>query len=195
MNFNKKKAGVVLLVALESELPWVSLPNWIHLVYTGVGKVNASLATFQAIQQYRPELVLNYGTAGAIDTNISGLCLVGNVIQRDMLAEPLAPRGVTPFDRSPEILRSGHGDYLCGTGDSFVTENDQWLINKGVQIVDMELFAIARVSFELGVPWMAAKFISDHANSESASSWETNLSQGAQIFKSNLFEIISLPIT
>src|SRR5260370_31179240 len=67
-----------------------------------------------------------------------------------MMAMPLAPRGRTPFSSDLDRLSSGHGDVICGTGDSFVTSSDPWLNENNIDIVDMNcsrlpMFASAAV--------------------------------------------------
>ena len=104
--------------------------------------MQASAATLSLLI-LRPSLVINYGTAGKINEELRGLVEVADVIQRDMMAMPLSPRGRTPFSPALDKLSSGHGNVICGTGDSFVTAADPWLNENGVDIVDMELFAIA----------------------------------------------------
>ena len=50
---NKIKNKLIILVALEEELPKSMLPEIIE--YTGVGKINATYRTLEAIQKYNPE--------------------------------------------------------------------------------------------------------------------------------------------
>jgi adenosylhomocysteine nucleosidase len=101
---------------------------------------------------------------GKISEKLRGLVEVAHVVQRDMMAMPLAPRGRTPFSPDLDRLASGYGDVTCGTGDSFVTSSDPWLNENNINIVDMELFAIAHVSQRHSVRWRAFKFITDDAN-------------------------------
>ena len=68
------------------------------------------------------------------------------------MAMPLAPRGVTLLCEDQSILTSGHGFALCGTGDSLVTSSDPWLTLNKIDVVDMELFAIAHVCNRFSVP-------------------------------------------
>ena len=140
------QAPILLLVALKNELEAISIPKSIPVAYTGIGKINAATVTQSAIAHYRPKLIVNFGTVGKINPALSELITIGKVIQRDMIAEPLAPRGVTPFCSKPAEYYSEHGQYTCGTGDSFVTSADPWLIRQSVDVVDMELFAIAAVA-------------------------------------------------
>jgi adenosylhomocysteine nucleosidase len=174
---------VALLVALPPELD-ATLLRGVPVVYTGVGKVNAAIAAAHCIQQFRPRLLLNFGSAGRVRPGPQGLLEIGRVLQRDMLAEPLAPRGTTPFHDGPHALESGLPGLVCATGDSFVTGPDPWFSAQGVDVVDMELFALAAVCEGSGVPWRALKFVSDDANAESGNDWAANVRMGEQLFLS-----------
>ena len=41
-------------------------------------------------------MIIHHGTAGTVNGKHSGLVEVDVILQRDMIAEPAAPRGVTP---------------------------------------------------------------------------------------------------
>ena len=173
---------ILVLTALESELDIARAPAGTEIVFTGVGKVATATATTLALLALKPTLVINYGTAGKIAESLRGLVEVAHVIQRDMIAEPLAPRGTTPFAPELDRLSSGHGDVICGTGDSFVIASDPWLNANGVGIVDMELFAIAYVCARNNIPWRAFKFITDDANDFAHEHWTANVADGQQLF-------------
>ena len=164
---------ILVLTAIDDELAKARAPGGIEVIYTGVGKVNAASA---------PTLVINYGTAGKINETLRGLVEVAHVIQRDMIAEPLAPRGRTPFGPEFDRLSSGQGGVICGTGDSFVTTTDPWLVEQNVDIVDMELYAIAHVCQRHSIPWRAFKFITDDANDFAAEHWTANVADGQSLF-------------
>ena len=104
------------------------------------------------------------------------------LLQRDMVAEPLAPRGTTPFHDGPPVLRSGLPGLVCASGDSFVTGPDPWFAEQNIDVVDMELFAIAAACARKGVAWRALKFISDDANTASGTDWAANVRTGAALF-------------
>ena len=180
------KSPIVILTALESELNSQSLGQGIPVLYSGIGKVNAAIATFRAIQRYEPQLILNFGTVGRINAAVSGLVQVSKVIQRDMIAEPLAPRGTVPFSSKPNEYYSGDEGSVCGTGDSFVIEQDEWLLRNQVDVVDMELFAIASVAHEHGIAWKSFKFISDDANEDSVHEWQKKVNHGEALFLKKL---------
>jgi adenosylhomocysteine nucleosidase len=61
------KNGLLIITALESELEREALPKGVNIVYTGVGKINASIASYQAIHQHQPTRIVNFGTAGRIN--------------------------------------------------------------------------------------------------------------------------------
>ena len=174
--------SILVLTALDAELDTARAPAGVEIRFTGVGKINTTIATLLAVQAKRPSLVINYGTAGKIRESLRGLVEVAHVIQRDMNAEPQAPRGTTPYAPELDRLSSGHGDVICGTGDSFVTATDPWLIANQVDIVDMELFALASVCRHQDLPWRAFKFITDDANDFAHEHWTANVADGQQLF-------------
>jgi adenosylhomocysteine nucleosidase len=174
--------NILVLTAVDDELDKARAPEGFEVIYTGVGKVNASSGATLALLVLRPTLVINYGTARKINDKLDGLVEVANVVQRDMMAMPLAPRGRTPFSPNLDRLSSGHGTVTCGTGDSFVTSEDPWLAENGIDIVDMELFAIAHVCQRHSIPWRAFKFITDDANDFAAEHWTANVADGQQLF-------------
>lgn len=173
---------ILVLTAIDDELAKARAPSGVEVIYTGVGKVNAASAATLALLALRPRLVINYGTAGKITESLRGLVEVAHVIQRDMIAEPLAPRGRTPFSAELDRLSSGRDGVICGTGDSFVTATDPWLVEKGVDIVDMELYAVAHACQRHGVAWRAFKFITDDANDFAAEHWTANVADGQDLF-------------
>jgi adenosylhomocysteine nucleosidase len=172
----------LVLTALDSELDTARAPDGVKVVFTGVGKINTTIATLLAIQAHAPALVINYGTAGKINAKLRGLVEVAHVVQRDMIAEPLAPRGRTPYSPELDRLSSGQDGIICGTGDSFVTSVDPWLNANQIDIVDMELFAIAQVCQRHTLPWRAFKFITDDANDFAAEHWTANVADGQDLF-------------
>jgi adenosylhomocysteine nucleosidase len=174
--------GILVLTALDSELHVARAPAGFRVIFTGVGKINTTIAILQAIQTDKPKLVVNYGTAGKLNTKLNGLVEVSDVIQRDMNAEPLAPRGRTPYSPELDRLSSGRNGVICGTGDSFVTSADPWLVDNQVDVVDMELFAIAQVCLRHDIPWRAFKFITDDANDFAHEHWTANVANGQDLF-------------
>ena len=183
------KTELLIITALESELKREALPSGVEIVYSGIGKINAAMTSIKAIHQYSPKRIFNFGTVGKINPQLHGLLEIGKVIQRDMQAEPLAPRGSTPFCVRPQEYLST-GKFVCGSGDSFVTAHDTWLHSLGVDVVDMELFAIAAVAHDHQIPWQSFKYITDDANESSGEDWQDKVHHGQDLFLERLIQIL-----
>ena len=185
---------ILLIVALEEEFR--NLPRNFpgKIAYSGVGKINASHTTTYLINEFKPDLVLNFGSAGRVSSLETGIFEIGSVIERDFMAMPLSERGIVPFDEFPHELISYHSGIKCATGDSFVTKKDPWLMERKVDVVDMELFAIAKVSKKLGVPWRSFKYITDDTNESSGKDWKENLVKADGAFQLVLEKILSKTI-
>ena len=182
-------ANPIFLVALEVELPPSGFPN-LNIQYTGVGKVNAAYHTMKSIQTYKPTMVINFGSAGAVRSDISGLVQVSRVIQRDMDVQGLGfELGQTPFEIGEDRFEledcskiDNNRDGIkvsCSTGDNFVSEEPKLTSD----IVDMELYAIAKICSRESVPLFSWKYISDKADGNSPKDWESNVSRGVEAFK------------
>ena len=171
----------IIVAALDMETP--ELEQLAPVIHTGVGKVNAVIKLYEAILKYQPDLVVNYGTAGAISKQ-KGLLKVDTFIQRDMDTRGIGtPRGVTPFSEL-ETLPAAQGVVL-GTGDSFVTDPERELegLDINIDLIDMEAYALKQVCDHLNVPFECYKFVSDDTNEDSSTDWAENVAKGAQLFK------------
>ena len=67
-----------------------------------------------------------------------------------------------------------------------MTQQDNWLIQNKVDVVDMELFAIASIAHEHKIDWVSYKFISDEANESSGQEWSKQVNQGQNLFVEKL---------
>ncbi len=187
----KTASGILVVSALELELIGSRLPDAITQVMTGVGKVNAACAVTRALTEFKPSLVVNFGTAGAVRAGLGGLLEVSRVIQHDINAEPLAPRGRTPFEPGLDEFASGWPGVVCATGDRFVTGHDPWLAERAVDLVDMELFAIAAACRRAGTPWRSFKYVTDAANEDAGRDWQANVHLGQDLFVERLGALLS----
>jgi len=165
----------LFLAAIKEET--IGLDYFYHV---GVGKINATYNTLQLINIHKPKLIINYGTAGAINTELKGIVECTKFYQRDMDVRGLDfELGETPFDKIKEIITSKEG-YSCGTGDSFVNKK----IDMEVDVVDMEAYAIAKVCKLENIEFKCFKYISDNADENADNDWNKNLALGASAFAS-----------
>ena len=153
-----------------------------YFYYTGVGKINATYNTLRLIHAHKPKIIINYGTAGAINTDLNGIIECTKFYQRDMDVRSLDfELGETPFDKTKEIIISKNG-YSCGTGDSFVNKK----MDIKVDVVDMEAYAIAKVCRLEKIEFKCFKYISDSADENASNDWKKNLTLGAQAFSKSI---------
>jgi adenosylhomocysteine nucleosidase len=158
----------LFLVALKDEIKNSFQDE--SVFFTGLGKINASITTSDAILKHKPKLVINLGTAGSNQFNKGEIVNCTKFIQRDM--NPTGELGyekfVTPYENNL-ILEYGSRiknlkEAICGTGDSFEIALNSSLYN----VVDMESYSIAKVCKKYDIPFICIKYISDGANSDNA---------------------------
>jgi adenosylhomocysteine nucleosidase len=160
-------------------------------LYTGVGKVNAALSLARRLAEIRcagleTPLVVNMGTAGSRSVAPHTLVACNRFSQRDMDVSGLGfPPGVTPFDDTAPVIEfppvfTHLPQLACSTADSFATH----LHEVGGDLVDMEAFALARVCIAEKARFACAKYVTDGADSDSATHWEAALDNAARSFAS-----------
>ena len=165
-----------LVIALPEEAEDI---HGYSIYMSGCGKVNATIATMEAIDSGATRII-NYGTAGAVG-DISGLVEVTGYVDRDMDVRPLGFRlGQTPFEEGILIGRKG---LVVGSGDSFAIGKPEIECD----IVDMEAYAIARVCKKYDVEFKCFKYISDKADENAASDWRENIKKGNKLFQEMLY--------
>jgi adenosylhomocysteine nucleosidase len=179
----------LIVMALAQESRGLLERAGADVLYTGVGKINASAALARRLAEMRctgdgQPLVVNLGTAGSRMIPARTLVACNRFAQRDMDVSGLgfAP-GVTPFDDTPPVIEfpvvlAHLPQALCSTADSFATH----LHEVSGDVVDMEAFALARVCRAESVGFVCAKYVTDGADSDSATHWEAALDDAARAF-------------
>ena len=217
------KEDVLIVCALEEETAG-QLDNYFdderQILYTGVGKVNATLKLTQRLHSSylhylpsMPKLVINYGTAGSRELAIGELVDCTRFIQRDMNVSGMGfHRGQTPFDNDipleldfrnkPLNVDWGREHHIntikkhlvCGTGDNFVdgVPMESYIFGGEwkCDVVDMEAYALAKVCYHYKVPFISFKYITDNANETSPKDWKDNLADGISEFKERILDRI-----
>jgi adenosylhomocysteine nucleosidase len=68
---------------------------------------------------------------------------------------------------------------------------DPWLLEQHIDVVNMELFAIAAVAHQHQIPWLSFKFISDAADSKAGKQWHEKINHGEGLFLEQLKQLMS----
>jgi adenosylhomocysteine nucleosidase len=188
--------NILIVSALEVETQG-KLDDW-DVIYTGVGKINATMTLVDRLTDYnyvKPDLVINYGTAGSRKIKKKTLVDCTKFVQRDMDVTGLGfLRGETPFEQDPPvIIQPQHIDFnpigrnaTCGTGDCFVEDKSQYY----GEVVDMEAYALAKVCYLYGVPFISFKYITDGADEQAHEDWEANLADGIVEFQKKVLDLL-----
>ncbi|MBE6339697.1 MAG: hypothetical protein K6G73_06870 [Marinilabiliaceae bacterium] len=140
----------------------------------GCGKAKAAAATMKIVLTYKPDFVLNVGTAGSCNHPIGEILVCNSFLDRNLL--PLVEFGLEAkisIDTNNEVaqkLISGCTLSTCNTGDNFVYEP----FGDG-DVCDMEAFAIAQVCKSESVPMIAIKYVTDIVGQNSVQMWEDKL--------------------
>ena len=201
---SRRKDAILVVCALEAETQGQlddCFEDKRQVLYTGVGKVNATLKLTQRLHSSHlhylpkmPELVINYGTAGSRKSPIGELVDCTKFIQRDMDVTGLGfMKHQTPYESpndmvircTPEFNPIGK-NYTCGTGDNFVESLEKG--DSNIDVFDMEAYALAKVCRYYEVPFISIKYITDSANESSPKDWEENLAGGIVEFKEQILE-------
>lgn len=164
--------------------------NDCNVIFTGIGKVNATYELTRAIQKYQPDIVINLGTAGGFGLKRGDVVCCNQFVQRDMDVTPLGfEKFVTPFEESSVVLSYGITlDHLktavCGTGDCFEINHNTNLYN----VVDMEAYALAKVCKAENLPFLCLKYISDVADDNAVSDWNEEVKLASNKLRKILFQ-------
>ncbi|ERJ13722.1 5'-methylthioadenosine/S-adenosylhomocysteine nucleosidase [Haloplasma contractile] len=172
------------------------------LLKSGIGKVNASVATTILFEHYDIDLVINIGSAGGLKSE----AMIGDIVISTEVAHhdvdvtvfnyeygqvPHMPLFYKSEERLVELMEDildGEGfNYHKGlivSGDSFMNTERQ-LVNirthfRNVVAVEMEASAIAQVCHIYDQPFIILRSLSDIAGQESNISFEKYIMKAAE---------------
>jgi len=195
MGYENVEKKILIVCALEIETQG-QLEDY-DVLYTGVGKVNATFELTRKFGKYGSyipyDLVINYGTAGSRKIKKKRLVDCTKFIQRDMDVTGLGfMRGETPFEQDPPfIIQQQNVEFnpigrnaTCGTGDNFAEDKSQYY----GEVVDMEAYSLAKVCYLYDVPFISFKYITDGADEQAHEDWEANLADGIVEFKKKVLD-------
>lgn len=172
------------------------------LLKSGIGKVNAAMSTTILLEKFKPDAVINTGSAGgyATELNVGDVVISSEVRHHDVDATvfgyeygqvPQMPAAYkadeklvnAAKDAAKEITGIQVVEGLIATGDSFM--NDPVRVDfirdkfKYLHAVEMEAAAVAQVAYQFGTPFVVIRSLSDIAGKESGVSFEKFLETAA----------------
>ncbi|MCM1450626.1 MAG: 5'-methylthioadenosine/adenosylhomocysteine nucleosidase [Clostridiales bacterium] len=159
-------------------------PHRIFAMQSGIGKVNAAIATQTMIDVFTPELIINTGVAGGTGTGAGVMDVVvgERIAYHDVWCGPGTIWGQAAgcpryFTSVPQLVKMSIFDQdssvhrgLIASGDIFVSKPEEVErfreLYPDVMAVDMESAAIAHVCHLKGTPFFAMRVISDTPGSD-----------------------------
>lgn len=173
------------------------------VLFSGVCKVNAAIATQILIDTYHVDIVINAGVAGGMNPKLE---IFDTVISTEVAYHDVAPNILTGFhpwmegvffQADQELLRLSQlavgklgrkykvfwGRMV--TGESFIADEGRQKINEQFEpyTVDMETASIAHVCFVNQIPFIAVRSITDTASHSGTRHFERNCKKASGIAK------------
>lgn len=173
------------------------------LLRSGIGKVNAAMSTTILLEKYKPDCIINTGSAGGYNPSLNvGDAVISTEVRHhdvDVTAfgyeygqVPQLPAAFLADEKlvaaaetaSKEIEEIQIVKGLIATGDSFMSDpvRVDFVRTKfeNLQAVEMEAAAIAQVAHQFNVPFVIIRSLSDIAGKESDVSFDQFLDKAAQ---------------
>jgi len=178
------------------------------LLKSGIGKVNAAMSTTILLERFKPDYVINTGSAGGFlhSLNVGDTVISTEVVHHDVDVTafgyeygqvPGMPARYAADTKLVEIAEKSAEQItdiqvvkgLIATGDSFMNDpaRVEFVRTKFPELyaVEMEAAAIAQVCTQFAVPFVITRALSDIAGKESNISFEQFLHKAA-LHSSNL---------
>jgi len=172
------------------------------LLRSGIGKVNAAMSTTILLEKYKPDCIINTGSAGGLNPELKvGDAVISTEVRHhdvDVTAfgyeygqVPQLPAAFKADGKLILIAEQAAKDLedfrivrgLIATGDSFMenAERVEFVRSKfeNLQAVEMEAAAIAQVAYQFGVPFVIIRSLSDIAGKQSEISFEQFIDKAA----------------
>jgi len=175
----------------------------IVLLKSGIGKVNAAIGTTILLQTFKPDCIINTGSAGGYDPelNVGDIVISSEVRHHDVDLTvfgyeygqvPRQPAAFTPDSTLAQVaerciermegMKTTRG--LICTGDQFM--NDPARVERKRELfpemkaVEMEAAAIAQTCHQFNTPFIVIRALSDIAGKESGVSFDQFLVTAAK---------------
>ncbi|MBV2129584.1 5'-methylthioadenosine/S-adenosylhomocysteine nucleosidase [Arsukibacterium indicum] len=172
--------------------------NEVVIVQSGIGKVAAAVATTLLIDHFKPDCIINTGSAGGFDPelNVGDIAIGTEVRHHDVDVTAFGyeygqvPQMPAAFTAHPALVSAAEKTIaslgfcktkggLITTGDSFMCDPERIAQTRArfptMLAVEMEGAAIAQVCHMLSTPFVVIRSLSDIAGKESPVSFDAYL--------------------
>ncbi|AIF43353.1 5'-methylthioadenosine/S-adenosylhomocysteine nucleosidase [Virgibacillus sp. SK37] len=204
---------IALLVSKTSEKEEVLIANCVFIkgkidekevviLKSGIGKVNAAMATTILHEKFNPSHIINTGSAGGFSNKleVGDIVISTEVVHHDVdvtafnyaygqvpgmpamfsVDAELAAKAIAAVQTLPISYEQG----IIATGDSFMDDAERvaWVKGKFPSMIaaEMEAAAIAQVCHQYNTPFVIIRALSDIAGKESSISFDTFLQKAAE---------------
>lgn len=184
------------------------------LLKSGIGKVNAAMSTTILLDEYKPDVVINTGSAGGYDENLEvGAIVISDEVRHHDVDATIfgyevgqVPQMPAAFNSDEKLIKLaeeavteiGEHQYAVGlitTGDSFMNDPIRVETVRGyfptMKAVEMEAAAVAQVCYQFGTPFVVIRALSDIAGKESNISFDEFLPVAAKHSTQIVLKVIS----
>lgn len=177
----------------------------ITMLYSGVCKVNASIATQILIDTFKVDTIINSGVAGGIDKNLK---LFDTVVATESIYHDVAEDILTDFHPWLESNSFKSDKFLVEkleelkeekiyfgtvvTGEKFIVQDEREEIIKRFNplAVDMETTAIAHTCYVNKIPFVAIRSITDTEDENGIENFEKNCKKASTIARDITLKLI-----
>ncbi|MFK4997619.1 5'-methylthioadenosine/S-adenosylhomocysteine nucleosidase [Bacillus sp. N9] len=183
------------------------------LLRSGIGKVNAAMSTTILMERYKPDMIINTGSAGGYNPKlqVGDLVISTEVRHHDVDVTifgyeygqvPQLPAAFKADTSLIEVALKAASTFesiqavqgLIATGDSFMNDPErvEFVRSKftDLQAVEMEGAAIAQVAHQYNIPFVVIRSLSDIAGKESHLSFDQYLETAAVNSANLVLEIV-----
>ncbi|HSO58651.1 MAG TPA: 5'-methylthioadenosine/S-adenosylhomocysteine nucleosidase [Paenisporosarcina sp.] len=184
------------------------------LLKSGIGKVNAAMSTAILLHHFKPEAVINTGSAGGFDSLLEvGAIVISDEVRHhdvdvtafgyEMGQVPQLPAAFMSDTKLRKLAEEaveelGQHQYASGliaTGDSFMGDPARVESVRThfphMKAVEMEAAAVAQVCHQFDVPFVVIRALSDIAGKESSISFDEFLPTAAEHSTQIVLRVIS----
>ena len=185
----------------------------VAVLQSGIGKVAAAMGTTLLIQQFKPDMIINTGSAGGLDPNLNvGDVIISTEVRHhdvDVTAFgyekgqlPANPVAFLPNEQLVEMAKkqaeklglNAVSGLIC-SGDAFINGTDKIAQIRAdfpqVAAVEMEAAAIAQVCHAMQIPFVIVRAISDVADKESHLSFDEFLPLASEKSSEMVLEMLN----